>query len=74
MATHSPFGQPFGKAFGEGVGASGASVTDINTDEIVLDAEQNCTYEVTGFSGDITTVQLVSGTGTTSGTDVTVDV
>lgn len=51
--------------------ATGATVTDINTDEIVLDAEQNCTFTTTGFGGEITTVTLVSGSSETSASGVT---
>jgi len=35
-----------------------ATVEDVNTTEIVVDAEQNATFETSGFSGEITTVKV----------------
>ena len=46
------------------------TLDDINTTEIVLDAETGVTFTTSGFSGEITTVKLVSGTSETDGTSV----
>lgn len=48
-----------------------ATVDDINTDETILDAEQNVTFTTFGFTGEITTFKLVSGSAETSFTGVT---
>jgi len=50
-----------------------ASVDDINTNEIILDAQQNNTYEVSGFSGSITGITLTNGTRASAMTGITED-
>ena len=50
---------------------SAQQITDIDTDEIVLDGQVNATFTTTGFSSEISTVQLVSGTSITNATGVT---
>ena len=47
-----------------------ASITDINTDEIVTDGETGVTFTTSGFSSEISTVQLVSGSSITNGSSV----
>lgn len=41
--------------------AATPTVTDINTDEIVLDGEANVTFATSDFAGEITSAKLVSG-------------
>ncbi len=63
----------FAVAINEGEASTEPTITDINTDEILLDGEQNATYEVTDFSSSITTIKLVSGTAETDCSGVTED-
>lgn len=41
-------------------------ITDIDSDEIVLDAQVNATFTTANFTSEISTVQLVSGTSITT--------
>ena len=43
-----------------------AAITSVGGDDVVLDAEQNVSFVTSGFSGEISTVQLVSGTSITT--------
>ena len=51
--------------------AASASITSVGGDDVVLDAEQNVGFVTTGFTSEISTVQLVSGTSITNATGVT---
>ena len=47
-----------------------AAITSVGGDDVVLDAEANVAFVTSGFSSEISTVQLVSGTSTTNGSSV----
>jgi hypothetical protein len=47
------------------------SVTDINTDEIIEDGEQNVTFTTSGFSGEISSFSISNSTYSTSLTGIT---
>ena len=51
--------------------ATAAAITSVGGDDIVLDAELNAAFVTTGFTSEISTVQLVSGTSITNATGVT---
>jgi hypothetical protein len=53
------------------IATASSTVTDINTNEIVLENESDVTFTTTGFAGEITTFKLVSGAFETSLTGVT---
>ena len=51
--------------------STGAAINSVGGDDVVLDAEVNAAFVTTGFSSEISTVQLVSGTSITNATGVT---
>ncbi len=46
------------------------TITDINTDETIVDAEQDVTFQTTGFSGEITSAVIFSGSNETDATGI----
>ena len=51
--------------------ATAAAISSVGGDDVVLDAEQNVSFVTSGFTSEISTVQLVSGTSITNATGVT---
>ena len=51
--------------------AAAAAIISVGGDDVVLDAEANVAFVTSGFSSEISTVQLVSGTSITNATGVT---
>ena len=51
--------------------SSSATITSVGGDDVVLDAEQDAAFVTSGFTSEISTVQLVSGTSITNATGVT---
>lgn len=50
----------------EGATVSGPAVTDVDTDETIVDAQKNVAVTVADFGGDITSIILASGSFTTA--------
>ena len=51
--------------------APSAAISSVGGDDVVVDAELNAAFVTSGFSSEISTVQLVSGTSITNATGVT---